>query len=43
LSLKDQHGDRKPLRKVTGKTADWDELARGCGCFANGQGAMLLT
>ena len=27
---------------MTGKTAEWDELARHCVCFANGQGGRLL-
>ena len=27
---------------MTGKTAEWDELARHCVCFANGQGGLLL-
>lgn len=34
--------DRKSLRKVTGKTADWHELAGDCVCFANGSGGTLL-
>lgn len=34
--------DRKSLAKVTGKTADWRELAADCVCFANGSGGTLL-
>jgi ATP-dependent DNA helicase RecG len=37
-----QHLDRKSLRKVTGGTADFAELARDCVCFANGTGGQLL-
>ncbi len=37
-----QHLDRKSLRKVTGKTADFADLARHCVCFANGSGGQLL-
>src|SRR3990172_5516607 len=42
MSSENQNIDRKSLRIVTGKTADWDELARACVCFANGQGGRLL-
>lgn len=42
MSLEDQHTDRKSLRTVTGKTADWDDVARACVCFANGAGGRLL-
>jgi ATP-dependent DNA helicase RecG len=34
--------DRKSLRKITGNTADFAELARDCVCFANGAGGRLL-
>lgn len=34
--------DRKSLRKVVGKTADFHELATDCVCFANGSGGVLL-
>ena len=37
-----QHLDRKSLRKVTGPTADFAELARDCVCFANSAGGTLL-
>lgn len=36
------HLDRKSLRKVTGSTADFADLAHDCGCFANGAGGTLL-
>ena len=42
MSLENQHTDRKSLRKITGKTADWNEIAKDCVCFANGQGGRLL-
>jgi ATP-dependent DNA helicase RecG len=42
VSLEDQHTDHKSLRTVTGKTADWDALAKDCVCFANGAGGRLL-
>lgn len=41
-ALESQHFDRKSLRKVTGPTADFGELARDCVCFANGAGGTLL-
>ena len=40
--MEDQHTDRKSLRTVTGKTADWDALAKDCVCFANSAGGRLL-
>ena len=42
MSFEDQHTDRKSLRTITGKNADWDALARDCVCFANGAGGRLL-
>ncbi|MDP2371792.1 ATP-binding protein [Rhodoferax sp.] len=42
MTLEDQHTDRKSLRTVTGKTADWEALAKDCVCFANGAGGRLL-
>ena len=42
MSLEDQHTDRKSLRTVIGKTADWQSLAKDCVCFANGAGGRLL-
>jgi len=37
-----QHIDRKSVRKVTGSTADFGDLAQDCVCFANGAGGVLL-
>ena len=37
-----QRLDRKSLRVVTGKTADFSALAGDCVCFANGAGGQLL-
>jgi ATP-dependent DNA helicase RecG len=37
-----QHFDRKSLRKVTGQTTAWSELALVCVGFANAQGGSLL-
>jgi ATP-dependent DNA helicase RecG len=42
MSLENQQVDRKSLRLVTGKTANWDALAHDCVCFANGSGGRLL-
>lgn len=42
MSLEDQHSDRKSLRTVSGKSADWEALAKDCVCFANGAGGRLL-
>ncbi|MBS0552940.1 MAG: putative DNA binding domain-containing protein [Proteobacteria bacterium] len=42
MTLEDQHTDLKSLRTVTGRTADWDALAKDCVCFANGAGGRLL-
>jgi ATP-dependent DNA helicase RecG len=42
MTLEDQHTDRKSLRTIVGKTADWDALAKDCVCFANGAGGRLL-
>ncbi len=42
MSLEGQHVDRKSLRTVTGKTADWSELAKDCVAFANALGGRLL-
>lgn len=41
-SRESQHLDCKSIRKVTGSTADFGELARDCVCFANGAGGTLL-
>ncbi len=42
MSLEGQHLDRKSLRAVTGRTADWPELAKDCVAFANALGGRLL-
>ena len=42
MTLEDQHTDLKSLRTVTGKSVDWDALAKDCVCFANGAGGRLL-
>lgn len=42
MTLEDQHTDCKSLRTITGKTADWEALAKDCVCFANGAGGRLL-
>jgi len=41
-SRESQHLDRKSIRKVTGSTADFGELAQDCVCFANSAGGTLL-
>lgn len=43
MSLEGQDIDRKSIRLVTGKTADWAELAKDCVAFANAQGGRLLV
>lgn len=42
MSLEGQISDNKSLRKITGKTADFPELAKDCVAFANAQGGRLL-
>lgn len=42
MLLEDQNTERKSLRKVLGKGADWDGLARICVSFANSSGGHLL-
>jgi ATP-dependent DNA helicase RecG len=42
MSIEDQHTDLKSLRTITGKSADWEALAKDCVCFANGAGGRLL-
>jgi ATP-dependent DNA helicase RecG len=42
MSLEDQHTERKSLRLVSGRSADWGDLARTCVCFANGAGGRVL-
>jgi len=42
MSLEGQSIERKSLKVIIGKTADWAELAKDCVCFANAQGGRLL-
>ena len=37
-----QNIEKKSLRTVTGNTADWNELAKDCVCFANARGGSIL-
>jgi len=43
VSLEGQLIDRKSLRAVTGKTADWNDIAKDCIAFANATGGRLLV
>jgi ATP-dependent DNA helicase RecG len=42
MSTENQYTDLKSLRTVTGKSADWAELAKDCVCFANARGGRIL-
>lgn len=42
MSLEGQISDKKSLRVVTGKSADFSEIAKDCVAFANAQGGRLL-
>ena len=42
MSQEGQLLDHKSLRSVTGKTADWSEVAKDCIAFANATGGKLL-
>lgn len=42
MSQEGQLLDRKSLRAVSGKTADWSELVKDCVAFANATGGHLL-
>lgn len=42
MSLEGQLLDQKSLRAITGKTADWSEIAKDCIAFANATGGRLL-
>jgi|TARA_R100000501_G_scaffold7307_2_gene15334 ATP-dependent DNA helicase RecG len=42
MSLEGQLLDKKSLRAVSGRTADWDELVKDCVAFANASGGRLL-
>ena len=37
-----QHLDRKSLRGIVGRRAEFSDLAKDCVCFANGSGGKLL-
>lgn len=37
-----QFSDKKSLRLVTGNSADWQELAKDCVCFANSRGGDIF-
>lgn len=41
MSQEGQNFDKKSLRVITGKTANWRELAKDCIAFANAQGGRL--
>jgi ATP-dependent DNA helicase RecG len=36
------HTEKKSIKVVTGNTADWNELAKDCVCFANSRGGSIL-
>lgn len=38
-----EHFDRKSLRKVVGRTPDWDALAGDCVAFANAAGGRIYV
>ena len=42
MTLEGQLVDKRSLRAVTGKNADWDGLAKDCIAFSNAQGGRLL-
>ena len=42
MSQEGQLLDQKSLQSVTGKSADWSELAKDCIAFANATGGRLL-
>lgn len=42
ITMENQNADKKSLKMIVGKTADFDELARDCVAFANAQGGRLL-
>lgn len=43
MSLENQQVERKSLRKVTGATADWNDLAKAGVGFANSSGGKILV
>jgi ATP-dependent DNA helicase RecG len=42
MSNEGQRVDFKSIRMVTGKTADWSELAKDCVAFANAEGGKIV-
>jgi len=42
MSIEGQIADKKSLRMIEGKSADFEELARDCVGLANAQGGRLL-
>lgn len=42
MSLEGQYVERKSLRLVTGRTADWADIVRACVSLANSEGGKLL-
>jgi len=42
MNLENEQCDCKSIKVIRGKSADWEELAKDCVCFANGQGGRLL-
>ena len=42
MSQEGQLLDKKSLRAISGKTADWGELVKDCVAFANATGGRLL-
>ncbi|MBC8316684.1 MAG: putative DNA binding domain-containing protein [Desulfobulbaceae bacterium] len=42
MSIENEQCDCKSLKAIRGKTAVWEETAKDCVCFANGQGGKLL-
>jgi len=42
MSIENEQCDCKSLKVIRGRSADWEEVAKDCVCFANGQGGRLL-
>lgn len=42
MSLEGQDWDRKSLRFIEGRSANWEEVTKDCVAFANAQGGGLL-
>jgi ATP-dependent DNA helicase RecG len=41
--IEGQELDKKSLALITGKSANWNELAKVCICFANSKGGVILV